>query len=39
VVAANVASNITYTATSSVVSLTVIADTNPPVLLGPVART
>jgi len=34
VVAANVISNVTYSATSSVATLTVIADTNPPVLLG-----
>ncbi len=30
----NIVSNVTYAVTSSVVSLTVIADTNPPVLLG-----
>ena len=33
-VAANVVSNVTYSATSSVVTLSVIRDTNPPVLLG-----
>ena len=33
-VAASVLSNVTYSVTSSVVSLTVIADTNPPVLTG-----
>ncbi len=33
-VAANVASNTSYSVTSSVATLTVIADTNPPVLLG-----
>ncbi len=34
VVVQNVVSNVTYAVTSSVASLTVIADTNPPVLLG-----
>jgi len=34
VVAQNVVSNVTYAVTSSVVTLTVLADTNPPVLLG-----
>ncbi len=33
-IAQNLVSNVTYAVTSSVVSLTVIADTNPPVLLG-----
>ena len=32
--AQNTVSNVTYAVTSSVVSLTIIADTNPPVLLG-----
>jgi len=34
VVAANIASNVTYMATSRVATLTVNADTTPPVLLG-----
>jgi hypothetical protein len=34
VVAQNIISNVTYAATSSIVSLNIIADTNPPVLLG-----